>query len=132
MAKIHDKFAATAFKGQTSLTFQELLVAADDAASRSAGLITKVVRDQVDQQRGYISFRVKKAGVATVGDFAVTYATTEGAAGIGTVTFVPGSFVTSQAKVLFIPIGPADSAALKSFQTFSKLLQASAVKDPVS
>ncbi|KAA1380493.1 hypothetical protein [Aeromicrobium fastidiosum] len=125
MAKIDDKFAATLFTVGTNLSFEQVLAAADDVAERSAGLITKIHRDETDAEEGFIAFHVKKGGFAKVGAFAVTYAPPDDTTDTGTVTFLPGTYLTSRATVLLIPIGPADSAALKPFQTFSRLLKQS-------
>lgn len=126
MSKIHEKFAATAFKTETAMTFDELLTAADEAATRAAGVITKVVREGTDAHQGRIRYQVKRAGVAKVGNFTVTYTPAEDKAR-NTIAFLPGDYITSQARIMLIPIGPKDSAALKSFQTFSKLLKQSVV-----
>ena len=123
MSKIDDQIRATSFIGNSPLSFEQVREKASAAAASASGVLTKVVETEVVAGE-LIQYSVKRAGAITVGNFGVVYsADSKGSS--NTVMFVPGNYITSQASMLFIPVGPKDSAAYQPFRKFSETLRAS-------
>src|SRR3954452_12109362 len=98
MAKIADKFAATAFTVPTARSFDEVLDAADQSAERAAGLVTKVSRGTM-RTGVAIEYVIKRVGLMTVGTMHVSYLPPTPDGSPGSVSFSAGEYLTSRATV---------------------------------
>jgi hypothetical protein len=121
MATIDEKIAATAFSKSTTKTFDEIRDAGLQAIKSSNGSIT-TASEAGAVEGSKISYKVKRVGALSVMDFEVSYAEDPSNGG-AVVTLQPGGYITSQAKMFLIPIGPKDAAGYGVLRKFSQKLQ---------
>lgn len=121
MAAIDEKIQATSFILHTPLTFDRLRALGQEAATAASGTLTKVKETAVDAG-DLIKYTVQRAGFFDVLSFGIIFIEAEGDS-LNTVILQPGHYITNQATVLFIPIGPKDSAGYPPLKKFSDYLR---------
>ncbi len=120
MPTLEEKIRATEFTLPTSLTFHDAIAAADKAAAGSGNLGTSMKRSQLFQGVG-AHYQVVRLGAMPVGAIHVRYF--QGAESPEVAVTVP-DYLISQAKFLFIPLGPEESPVLSVARAFSDRLKA--------
>jgi hypothetical protein len=120
VAKIDQKISDTGFTVVTRLDHNAILNAAEAAAGKASTTLDKV--QQATAPGSGFAFEVKRVGLAKIASFVVDI--TEDPAG-RRVTMRPLTYVTSQPRVMFIPVGPKSSSALRPLQRFSDAFQRS-------
>ena len=120
-AGIDVKIEALGFVAQTSTSFTELRQLGLAAAEHAGGAITRVAETEVEQGK-LILYMVKRLGFLQVMTFGLVFTDSEdGTANL--VILQPGSDLTSQATLMFIPVGPNSAVGyepLRSFSTYSR------------
>lgn len=122
MARLDEKIAATQFVAHTRLSFAEVVEIGREAAAAAGGLRTSVKEHEVVDGAS-VTYSVKRVVFGTVMNFYFIYSEDEGGQDNTVVFRVSDGYMTSQAQILMIGVGPKNAIGYGPLERFSNHMQ---------